>query len=134
MPFEMIWYLPKRIVLLRYYGHTTVEDIARVGEMSVQYVLEEGTSPVHVIADMTEVEKFPTNLRRAASAIKTINDPAMGWTVIISTNPLMRILIVTLSRLAGFRFHIATSREQALAFLVSEDISLKEPLDANYSA
>jgi len=130
MPFEMSWYLPKRVVLLRYYGHATVEDIDRVGDVSVQYVLE-GTPPVHIIADMTEVETFPTNLRQSARAIRTIKDPAMGWTVIISTNPLMRVIIVTLSRLAGFRFHIATSREQARAFLVGVDATLKELLDAD---
>lgn len=133
MPFEMSWYLPKRVVFLRYFGAATLQDIALVGENSVHYVLE-GTAPVHFLVDMTQVETFPTNLRQTARVIRTIKDPAMGWTVIISTNSLMRIIIATLSRLAGFRFRIVSSREEALAFLVSVDGSLAKLLDAGGSA
>src|SRR5689334_6077200 len=126
MPYQDSWYIENRVAIQRLYGTVTLED-AEAARNGLAKLLEEGTPLVHVMVDVADVEKFPTNLVGLRRMTPNIDNPNMGWLVIYGAgNPLLRFMVSTLSQLVlpGLRFRMFSTSDECLMFLQGQDSTL----------
>ena len=60
MPFQLSWYFERRILYQRVYGDVTPEEMVQTNATLIEH-LRAGDSPVHLLLDLTQMGKFPTN-------------------------------------------------------------------------
>jgi hypothetical protein len=119
VPYEVSWYQKQRVIYWRVWGQSTLEEIAQMGK-GQQKLVNEGTVPVHLIANVTDVENFPTDLRQLKVALDGINHPHLGWTLIVgTTTPLKRFVTTTVIQMVipGVRLRMFNTLDEAVEFL-----------------
>lgn len=127
MGYEVSWYIEGRIVQAIFTGEITFQEAEVASELTAQYI-QNGQPPlVHLIADTTRLERFPTNLNLLnRSASKHLWQPKLGWTIVISTNSTTRFISGIITQVARVRFRMFPTLEDGLAFLEDQDSSLTE--------
>lgn len=134
MGYEVSWYIEGRIVQAIFTGEMTLQETEVASELTAQYI-QNGQPPlVHLIADTTQLERFPTNLNLLnRSASKHLWQPKLGWTIVISTNSTTRFISGIITQVARVRFRMFPTLEDGLAFLEDQDSSLTELIQARKS-
>ncbi|MBZ0301675.1 MAG: hypothetical protein K8J31_18150 [Anaerolineae bacterium] len=121
MPTETRWEVPKRVIYTRYFGNMTMEDIVAVISDLERY-LEEGIPLVHTIMDVGEVETYPNLLE--LTRLKFKQNDRQGWTIFVGAQGVARFAASVTSQLAGSRFRLFDTFEEAVAFLNEQDDTL----------
>lgn len=129
MGYEISWYVPGRVVQAIFIDTITPEEAEAASDMTAQFI-QEGTPPmVHLIADTTRLERFPTNLNLLnRSASKHLWQPKLGWTIVISTNSTTRWISGIITQVARVRFRMFPTLEDGIRFLADQDSTLREQL------
>jgi hypothetical protein len=98
-------------------------------------LIGEGDPPmVHLIADTTRLERFPTNLNLLnRNASKHLWQPKLGWTLVISTNSTTRFISGIITQVARVRFRMFPTLEDGLQFIADQDTSMRELLAGNHT-
>jgi hypothetical protein len=134
MGYEVSWYVEGRIVQATFTGEMTLQEAELASELTAQYIQKGQPPSVHLIADTTRLERFPTNLNLLnRSASKHLWQPKLGWTIVISTNSTTRFISGIITQVARVRFRMFPTLEDGLAFLEDQDSSLAELLKAHKS-
>ncbi len=123
MPYSIEWKVKDRLILETAFGVITVEELVRFNEEVTKMIIEEGTSPVHIIADLTKVERYPP-LRDILSAMRKTAPDKVGWMVVVTENPIMRFLASMIFQIARLRLRMYPTMQQAMAFLTDVDVTL----------
>ncbi|MEO8610734.1 MAG: hypothetical protein ABI690_22745 [Chloroflexota bacterium] len=126
MPYADSWYIEKGVAIQRMYGNVTLED-AEAARNGLAKLLETGTTLVHVLVDVSEVERFPTNLFGIRRLTPNIDNPNLGWLIIYGAgNPLLRFIASTLAQLGmpGVRMRMFSRWDESLIFLQGQDSTL----------
>ncbi|MBZ0290094.1 MAG: hypothetical protein K8I30_20890 [Anaerolineae bacterium] len=128
MPAETIWYQENRVVLVQVQRELTLADMAAVDQKIVEYVRQGSRERplVHLIVDMRAMNKMPVNLAQVRNTLTHLKEPALGWSVMVGMSPVMRFVASTVIQMAGARFRIVSTFEEAVAFLVSQDESIAD--------
>ncbi len=124
MPYSLEWYVPKRLILEKAFGDLTVEELVRFNAEVTTMITNEGTAPVHVIADLTKVERYPSSLRDILNTMRQNNPEKVGWMVVVTENPIMRFVASMIFQMARLRLRIFPTMAQAVAFLNEMDDTL----------
>lgn len=129
MGYEISWYVPGRVVQAVFIDTITPEEAEAASDMTAQ-LIQEGEPPmVHLIADTTRLERFPTNLNLLnRSASKHLWQPKLGWTIVISTNSTTRWISGIITQVARVRFRMFPTLEDGIRFLADQDSTLREQL------
>jgi hypothetical protein len=127
MPFEMFWYVEKRVLFVRIYGALAVEEIGVLSKEALER-LDNATERFHILLDLTQIEKYPTNLGQVRKMMVRDKNPLLGWWVLIGTNSFIRFLMSALSQVANIHFRAVASLDEATKALGEIDESLREPL------
>lgn len=129
MGYEISWYVPGRIVQAIFIDTITPEEAEAASDLTAQ-LIQEGTPPmVHLIADTTRLERFPTNLNLLnRSASKHLWQPKLGWTIVISTNSTTRWISGIITQVARVRFRMFPTFEDGVRFLADQDSTVREQL------
>ncbi|MEZ4669998.1 MAG: hypothetical protein R3E39_19005 [Anaerolineae bacterium] len=129
MGHEISWYIPGRVVYAKFTGEVSLNDAETASELVTQF-LQSGDPPlVHLIADTTKLDRFPTNLNLLnRSASKHLWQPKLGWTIVISTNSTTRFISGIITQVARVRFRMFPTVEDGLKFLADQDASLREAI------
>lgn len=128
MSYELSWYIDRRIVLARLTGDVSAEEIFQNNQRIARDYVQQGQAPVHLLIDISGMEKFPSNLKqlKAASDI-LLREHSLGWMVTVGkVNTLERFLTSTLTQMFGVRLHMTDTLARALAFLSKNDVSIPE--------
>lgn len=127
MGHEISWYIPGRVVQAIFTGEISLHDAEAASELTAQF-LQSGDPPlVHLIADTTKLDRFPTNLNLLnRSASKHLWQPKLGWTIVISTNSTTRFISGIITQVARVRFRMFPTIEDGLKFLADQDVTLRE--------
>ncbi len=135
MPAETTWYIENRVILSRVEGEATFKDIAEVDAQVVARIRQGAnfTPLVHFILDMRAMTKIPVNLVEMRKALTHLKEPALGWTVVTGMNPVIRFVAGMITQMAGVRFRMFPTFEEAVSFLVSQDESLADVKTEIYS-
>lgn len=127
VPSEVKWYFEDRVLYERLYGTVTLDDIRSLNIASKAF-LANGTPLVHVIVDLSEVERFPTSLATIKEFVKPApNQKALGWVILFgTTNPLLRFLSSVVTQLAGenVRMRVMDELGETLDFIRKQDETL----------
>ena len=126
MSYRDEWYIEKRVAIQYLYGTVTIDD-AEASRNGMVKFLEDGTPLVHVLVDVTGIEKFPTNLAALKHLIPNLDKDRMGWLIIYGAhNVFMRFMASTLAQLGmpGVRLRIFSTLDESLTFLQGQDLSL----------
>ena len=134
MGYELSWYVPGRVVQAIFIDTITPEEAEAASDLTAQ-LIQEGTPPmVHLIADTTRLERFPTNLNLLnRSASKHLWQPKLGWTIVISTNSTTRWISGIITQVARVRFRMFPTLEDGVRFLADQDSTVREQLSPKES-
>ncbi|HUN07644.1 MAG TPA: hypothetical protein PLQ56_13635 [Aggregatilineales bacterium] len=125
MAYNISWYIPKRVVHATFMGEITLSEAETASELTAQLIGDGDPPMVHLIADTTRLERFPTNLNLLnRSASKHLWQPKLGWTIVISTNSTTRFISGIITQVARVRFRMFPTLEDGMAFLADQDSSL----------
>jgi len=123
--YNISWYIPKRVVHATFMGEITLSEAETASELTAQLIGDGDPPMVHLIADTTRLERFPTNLNLLnRSASKHLWQPKLGWTIVISTNSTTRFISGIITQVARVRFRMFPTLEDGMAFLADQDSSL----------
>jgi hypothetical protein len=131
MGYEITWYVPGRVVQAIFTGTITLEEAEAASAKTAEFI-QEGQPPlVHLIADTTKMDRFPTNLNLLnRSASKHLWQPKLGWTIVISTNSTTRWISGIITQVARVRFRMFPTLSEGVKFLADQDATLREQLSA----
>src|SRR4051794_21008942 len=115
MPYEVGWLVENRVIVQRFYGVMELDQFRETVSKTTDMIVA-GTPFVHVVTDMSSVQKFPMNLQ-ALSSITGKKHPHMGWFIMVGANPLARFTMATLSQIINMRLRGVTTMTEALQFL-----------------
>jgi len=134
MGYEISWYIPGRVVLAQFTDTITLDEAEAASDKVAQFI-QEGKPPlVHLIADTTRMDRFPTNLNLLnRSASKHLWQPNLGWTIVITTNSTTRWISGIITQVARVRFRMFPTLQDGLRFLTDQDSTLRDQLSSNDS-
>ena len=135
MPAKTTWYQENRVILITVQGELTLNDMSAVDAKIVEYVRQGSQSAplVHLIVDMREMSKMPVNLVQVQRTLTHLKEPALGWSTMVGMSPVMRFVASTVIQMAGARFRIYPTFEEAVRFLISQDESVADLKTEVYS-
>lgn len=115
MAYRLTWHTEKQIVLLSLHRESSIEDFTAFTSEIVSKYLNASSKPVHVVLDMTRLERFPIQLVKIRTASSDLfRHPMLGKVVIVGrANPLAGCIIDTLARTFQVDCLWAANLEQA---------------------
>ena len=123
MPFEIRWCVENRVIYERVTGDVDFESTASAADQ-VSGLLNAGVAPVHMVIEMTDLKSFPTNVSKIHTVTQFMRSPALGWVVVIGSNPLATFFINVIRQIIKFPVVHQPSFDQALAHLREQDPTL----------
>lgn len=124
MSVSITWKIERRIIYVDFSGGVTVEEIEHASRAVVQYI-RAGQAPVHVIADMIGVERYPREFGRLVGAIPNLAENNLGKTILIGNNDRLVQLMVTVIRHAvQIDLRMFENMDRTLTFLQETDPTL----------
>lgn len=126
MPYEVSWFIERRVVYSVLKGDLNLRDAEAASLMTSIYIDKSLPPSVHLIVDTTELKKFPTNLSLInVEASHHLRNPALGWTVVISSSNATRFVSTVMTQVARVRFRMFSTLDQSVNFLLKQDSSLE---------
>ncbi len=123
MPSEISWLIDNRVVLIRDYGVYTAEELV-AGLDTLKKYLNDGTPPIYIVQDSTELIKYPTTIQ----SLRALMQPHPHVEHIIFINhpqkPGTRFIANLLTSMSGKAFSNVSSLEEALELLRKIDPAL----------
>lgn len=125
MPYQTGWAVENRLIVTRYTGVITIEDIR--GQIDVTHALiEQGTPMIHSIIDLSNIEKWPplnvVNEFRAMD-IESVRE-RIGWSIIVANSVVLKFGSALFAPVFNLRQRIFSTYDEALDFLQEHDPSL----------
>jgi hypothetical protein len=129
MGYKISWYIPGRVVLVQFTDTISLEEAEACSD-EVAQAIQDGKPPlVHLIADTTKMDRFPTNLNLLnRSASKHLWQPNLGWTIVITANSTTRWISGIITQVARVRFRMFPTLQDGLSFLNDQDPTLREQI------
>jgi hypothetical protein len=129
MPYQLSWYVPKRVICYRLYGVLTLDDVSR-SSLDYLEMLDSSDAEVHTLADLTQLERFPPNLAEIGRTLQQKLAEIRGWVLVVQkANPMLQYAIAMGAQmmLKNARLRIEHELRPAIQFLLEQDSTL----DAN---
>ena len=124
MPYRIQWYVEGRVILEEAFGDVTMEELVRFNAEVTTLIAEQGVAPVHVIVDLSKVEKYPPSLREVLSTMRQKAPEKVGWMLIVTESPIMRFVASTVFQIARLKLRTFATLPQAKTFLTDMDDSV----------
>jgi len=127
MAYDITWEVPDRIIYLRVYGTLDIDE-ARCSHEAFCLMLEDcdGSAPVHLIVDHTELERFPGIWRDYGYVVHTKPNLHGGWVVAVGHNATVRFITRLIGSVLRFRVCTEETKAAALDYLDQMDPTLNE--------
>lgn len=120
MPFEITWIVDQRVILERFYGVFTAEDVRAADAQIITMLNESCFTRVHAIIDDTHVTKMPP--KTALLNLKVVQHEKLGWTIIYGMdNFRWRNVTTIIANILGFRLAIVDTYTDAIQMLDGHD-------------
>lgn len=116
MPYEIAWYIKNRVLLLRFSGNVTIEDVESAGN-SARHMIESQSSPVFSVSNIEDTTSVPANLRLLLRALVNARHPMRAMSIVVGADPVARILMNSLSRLSLTPLYYVETFEDALRLI-----------------
>jgi hypothetical protein len=123
VPHKLEWLQDKRIIHEILIGQLDLNS-SMAAAAETEKMLKEGIAPVHLIVDVTQMDKGLTNIRSVNSVNDYMKDPKLGWVVVVGANTVVKFISSIVSQVTRFRLSNANTVADAVAFLKKQDPSL----------
>ncbi len=124
MKTNVTWYLEDRIILAHVVGDNTLEDFRGINTAIIQH-LDQGTAPVHLLIDVTELGNIPSNIIKVKQAFTYLDHPSIGWSFFIGEMNAIKKLVVSLTtQMSGLDVKTVDTFEEALLVLRRVDSTI----------
>jgi hypothetical protein len=127
MPYQVSWYVDQRVIYCNAFGTATIEDIHGLNH-EVQSRVRSGQPLVHVVCDLKNIEKFPTNIAGMRKSLEQMDHERMGWVIVCGAgNALLRFVasLITQFVVPNVRLRMFDTFEQGIDFLREHDVTLE---------
>jgi hypothetical protein len=123
MAHDTSWYIPQRAILQRVWGELTIEEMAEINKELESY-LDQGIPLVHILIDVTKVEKYPNSVHQIGKVMKRNNTEREGWTLLVTNSQIIRFIGSVVTQFSTLRFRTFQKFEDAVEFLLHQDSTL----------
>jgi|GEM_PF-2371510 len=124
MSFSVRWYEPKQIILITYEGMLHLKDFEDYNQELINY-LDEGTFPVHVVADTQHLKGVIPQAVDIANVLTYTKHENLSWVHICGANKLIRFLAAIVFQMVNTPVHFHNSIAEAVSFIHSVDTELQ---------
>jgi hypothetical protein len=121
MPFEIQHFPENHLILERFFGIITFDEIREVNRRFLELV-EQNEMSVTTLIDLRLVEKYPASIRQIREVLSVSQNPYIGWVVILTNNnPLMKLAASVLTQVSvrEVRFRLFEDPLEAVRFIES---------------
>jgi hypothetical protein len=137
MSYRLSWYHENHVVYAAVSGNFTVAEFEAYGEELIEQYLDGASHPIHIISDVSRMEKFPTQVWTAIRTTEPwLRHPHLGWIILLkpSSNPMLRFLLSAVNQVVGIRYHVVETADEAYMLLQQLDETLHEPTHMHLAA
>jgi hypothetical protein len=125
MPYELRWIVPQRIILSRYYGVATPEEL-NASEIDLKNIVDDdGVGPVYLLVDVREVQFNLMTLKQMSDNAKYPRSQKLGVSVVVTSSALIRFASSLIGQLLHAEVRLFTDYNQALDYLFELEPELK---------
>jgi hypothetical protein len=125
MPYSIEWEIPDRLIYITITGLVDLDDLKQIDD-AMWEMIGSGMQPVHVIADVTALQKFPDRLVQLRDVYYRLDTTSTGWIMVITENPMVRLISSVIARFRRLRIRSVRTRSDALDFLETQDPTLSQ--------
>jgi len=120
------WLVNNHLIYAIIYDIDNDGIVSLIDEMN-QMVSSSNLPLVHVILDLNQISKYPTNINEILPRLRTLfTNPRLGWYFHLTDNPMVGFLAQVASSAYRLRSRSYKTKDQALAFLKEQDSSLPD--------
>ena len=122
MPYKLGWYQANRVVFANV-CEVTLQEVRCLNE-AIAWHLDSGSKPTHLIIDLSEMRRHPTNVIHLKQTLTFMKHPHLGYMVVVGATALASTLTTILMRLFGVKYRMFQNMNEALTFLRQYDRSM----------
>ena len=125
MTYEISWYIPNRVMLIKVSGNIDLEEFECLHNEAFEYV-SQSHFKVHAIADLSEFKAIPTNIRLLFSASNTEKDHKQGMTVLVQPKmpAMIRFVASLIMQTLRLEYRVCETMEDAMKILHRVDLEI----------
>lgn len=91
MPYQIEWYVPNRVLMIRCWGEYANEDVSVMSQEVLKHS-RTAPQPVHLLVDARELTRLPSSYATLIKELNTFNrEPSLGWSVLVTDQGLNRL-------------------------------------------
>lgn len=124
MPVANQWLVVGRVLHARVWGEPTAADAYAMNAEMLQMISADGVAPVHVIVDLTDLVRLPSDVREIMSGMRIEQPEKSGWTVVVSRSAIARFVAALTAQFLRQKVRAVSELDAALTFLWSSDSTL----------
>ncbi len=126
MPYEISWYVEHRVIFIKISGDIDLEEFEQLHADSFAMV-ENSHHKVHAIADLSEFNAAPTNLRALSAASNPEKNHNQGLTVLVAPKiaGIFTFLFSVILQTLKLEYRISETVEDAVTILKKVDVDLR---------
>lgn len=117
------WLIQDRVIKVDIEGEVTSDDLLGFND-EMEAAVASGTAPVHVIADITGLDKVSVGPQAAIKGSQYMKQPNIGIIVLAGATGLVDALIPVVSAVIPMNLKRAANADAALELLQSEDSTI----------
>ncbi|MEO8396074.1 MAG: hypothetical protein ABI700_23980 [Chloroflexota bacterium] len=124
MPFEVSWYQPERVVLMKVEGVMIPAEVEKAISETIA-MLADSKNAIHFLVDTRTLQR----IENIPSALKAVQSgpvhPNMGWMIVVGRmNPMVKFVLDFVGLLIKARYRRFDTMPEGLAFLKEIDGTL----------
>lgn len=123
MPYQLSWYIPRRIISYRLYGVLTLDEITQ-SALDYLEMLKCGKAEVYTLLDLTQLDRFPANLAELARTLQHRFGEIQGWVVVVQkANPMLQYSVAMAAQMVLKNAHLRIESDipTAVEFLLKQN-------------
>lgn len=129
MAYQIAWYIDQRVLEISINGQVSIDEFEQLHLDSFALV-EKSPYKVHAIADMSQFDAMPTNLKMLTSASSQEKNHNQGMTILVmpKVQSVIRFLMTVVMQTLKLEYRICETREEAIDVLKRIDADLNNTM------
>lgn len=119
MSHEVKWEVPDKVIYAQLAGDVSIDDVRETNQQIRDYI-EEATSTVHCMLDVSDIGKWPMDIQLFKNDVP-FNDAKVGYLVFVGANATVNFVGGIVSKLMGKQMQRAKTIDEAMTFLQETD-------------
>jgi hypothetical protein len=124
MPAANVWLVKGRVLHARFWGEPRAADAYAINAEMLRMISADGVAPVHVIVDLIDVVRLPSNMREIMGGMRIEQPQKSGWTIIASRSVMARYIATLTAQFLRQKVRAVSDLDAAYAFLWATDSTL----------